>query len=49
MTDRPVLEVRHLNTWYRQNGNRLFGQKRKQVLRDVSFTIHEGEVMGLVG
>ena len=49
MTDRPVLEVRHLNTWYRQNGNRLFGQKRKQVLRDVSFTIHEGEVLGLVG
>ena len=49
MTDQPVLEVRHLNTWYRQNGNRLFGQKRKQVLRDVSFTIHEGEVLGLVG
>ena len=49
MTDQPVLEVRHLNTWYRQNGNRLFGQKHKQVLRDVSFTIHEGEVLGLVG
>ena len=49
MTDQPVLEVRHLNTWYRQNGNRLFGQTRKQVLRDVSFTIHEGEVLGLVG
>lgn len=49
MTDQPVLEVRHLNTWYRQSGARIFGEKRKQVLKDVSFTIHEGEVLGLVG
>lgn len=38
-----LLEVRHLNAYYRVRG------RRKQVLHDVSFTLHEGEVLGLVG
>ncbi len=38
-----LLEVRHLNAFYRNRG------RRQQILHDVSFTIHEGEVLGLVG
>lgn len=41
--EHELLEVRHLNAYYRTRG------KRQQVLHDVSFTIHEGEVLGLVG
>lgn len=43
-----VLEVSHLNVFY--NEGRGFGRKkRKQVLFDVNFRIHQGEVVGLVG
>ena len=46
----PVLEVRHLNSFYTE-GHALFGgkQQRRQVLRDVSFEIYPGEIVGLVG
>lgn len=46
----PILEVKHLNSYYAE-GRSLFGGKgtRKQVLRDVSFFINEGEIVGLVG
>lgn len=46
----PVLEVRNLNTYYRQ-GRSLFGGegRRKQVLKNVSFDILQGEIVGLVG
>ena len=46
----PVLEVRHLNSFYTE-GLSLFGgkQQRRQVLRDVSFDIYRGEIVGLVG
>ena len=38
-----VLELSHVNAYYRE------GRHRKQVLEDVSFTLHEGEIVGLVG
>lgn len=38
-----VLELRHVNAFYRE------GRERKQVLEDVSFTLYEGEIVGLVG
>lgn len=50
MDAKAVLEVRHLNTYYRQNRS-IFGSQgqRQQVLQDVSFDIFEGEILGLVG
>lgn len=46
----PVLEVRHLSSYYSQ-GRSLFSGKdrRKQVLKDVSFELYQGEILGLVG
>ena len=50
MSAEPVLEVRHLNSYYQQ-GRTLFGQKGKhrQVLHDISFSTAQGEIVGLVG
>ena len=47
---KPILEVKHLNSYYTV-GRSLFGGKgaRKQVLQDVTFSINEGEIVGLVG
>ena len=46
----PILEVRHLNSYYTES-RALFGGKeqRRQVLQDVSFTVGRGEIVGLVG
>ena len=46
----PVLEVRNLSSWYSE-GRSLPWKKedRQQVLRDVSFDICPGEIVGLVG
>lgn len=46
----PVLEVRHLNSYYEKSRG-LFGGRpqREQVLHDVSFTVRQGEIVGLVG
>ena len=46
--EQALLEVRNLNVYYADRRFRR-GRSRKQILRDVSFTLHEGEVLGLVG
>lgn len=38
-----ILEVKHVNAYYKE------GRTRKQILEDVSFTLYEGEIVGLVG
>lgn len=38
-----VLEVKHVHAYYKE------GTVRKKVLDDVSFTLYEGEIVGLVG
>ena len=38
-----ILEVKHVNAYYRE------GKTRIQILDDVSFTLYEGEIVGLVG
>lgn len=49
MTDNLALSVRHLTCGYRA-GRGLFGQSVPQtVLRDISFDVRSGEILGLVG
>ena len=49
MTEEKILEVKDVCSFYQKSGG-LFGKKEvKQVLDHVSFTIHSGEVLGLVG
>ena len=51
MTD-VILRVEKLNIYYKKNDAKLFSKredKRKQVVFDASFDIHEGEMLGLVG
>ncbi len=38
-----AVQIRGLNSWYGR------GKSRKQVLRDVSLTLRQGEVLGIVG
>ncbi|MCL2828591.1 MAG: ATP-binding cassette domain-containing protein [Oscillospiraceae bacterium] len=40
----PVLEVRNLDAYYREGS-----RGRRQVLHDVSFSLMQGEILGLVG
>lgn len=50
MPRKTVLAVRHLNSYYRQGHALVPGAaKKKQVLKDVSFSVAEGEILGLVG
>ncbi|MBR5047705.1 MAG: ATP-binding cassette domain-containing protein, partial [Eubacterium sp.] len=45
-----ILEVNNLDTFYRQDHSLLSRKgKQKQILKNVSFNIRAGEIMGLVG
>lgn len=40
---KKVLELHHVNAYYKE------GKIRRQILKEVSFTLREGEIVGLVG
>lgn len=40
---KKILEVSHVNAYYKE------GKIKRQILEDVSFTLYEGEIVGLVG
>ncbi|WMJ85968.1 dipeptide ABC transporter ATP-binding protein [Anaerocolumna sp. MB42-C2] len=45
-----ILEVQNLSVFYEEKGKKLFEKKRKkQVVKNVSFYINSGEVLGIVG
>ncbi len=45
-----ILEVKNLNVFYKEGSNSLFsGRKKKLVVSGASFTMKEGETLGLVG
>lgn len=43
MAEELIFELSHLNCWYDR------GKKRKQVLYDVSLSMKQGEILGIVG
>jgi oligopeptide transport system ATP-binding protein len=45
----PILEIKNLNSFYRQGGSAFSKGKTVQVLKNVNLTIAQGEVLGLVG
>lgn len=45
-----ILEVKNLNVYYTDKGSLFHGKKEeKHALKNVSFTMREGEILGLVG
>ena len=47
---KPLVEVRDLNVYYRENANSLFGKTvKKCVVHHAEFDVYEGEILGLVG
>jgi ABC-type glutathione transport system ATPase component len=47
---RPLVEVRDLSVFYRENANSLFGKNvKKCVVHHADFNVYEGEILGLVG
>lgn len=49
-SDEKVLEVRHLNVYYKDGASSLFGRGKKHcVVEDADFVIKKGEILGLVG
>ena len=41
------LEVRNLNKYY--NSRNLFSKEKKQILKDVTFDVKEGEIFSIIG
>ncbi len=46
---KPVLEVKNLSCYYTEKEKLFTKPDKRQVLHDVSFTMYEGETIGLVG
>lgn len=47
---KPVLTMKHLNVFYRENSGGFFKKKgRQQVINDLSLQVYDGEIMGIVG
>ncbi len=46
---KTILKVEHVNSFYTEKKNIFAKPTRRQVLRDVSFELYEGESLGLVG
>lgn len=45
-----IMWVKGLSAWYPQSGKGFFSRKeRKQILKDISFELHKGEILGIVG
>ena len=48
--DKPILEIKNLNSFYERSTGGIFGKKeRVQILHDISFSILPGETVALVG
>lgn len=44
-----ILNVKDLNCFYKKENSGSGGRKRVQILHDISFSMEEGEILGLVG
>lgn len=50
VSEDAILKVEHLDIYYQEGSNSLFGRhKKRQVVEDASFIVHRGETLGLVG
>lgn len=49
MTAKPLIELRNVGLAYREGKLRVFGRRQFWVLKDISFTLYEGETLGVVG
>ncbi len=46
----PALSLQHVNVYYQENQRALFAKKgRRRVIKDLSLTVREGEMFGIVG
>jgi ABC-type glutathione transport system ATPase component len=49
-TDKPsVLEVRNLTVYYENSGNIFKKKTREKILKNLSFSVEKGEILGIVG
>ncbi len=49
-SDEIIVSARNLNSYYPARTGKLFGKRKKvQILKDVSFDLYKGEILGLVG
>lgn len=49
MTSKPLIELRNVGLAYREGKLRIFGRRLFWVLKDISFTLYEGETLGIIG